>query len=243
MPITNHESGTSVEEIADSIYRISTPVPPSVIPGGFTFNQYLIVDESPLLFHSGLRKMFALVREAVGSVIPIQRLKYVGLSHVEADECGSINEWLAVAPETVPLCGRVAASVSMEDLADRMPKEMADGEVLSLGNHRVRWFDTPHLPHAWECGFLFEERTRTLLCGDLFSQPGDKLVALTESDILGPSEAFRARMDYYSHTKNAREMLERLAACSPLTLACMHGSAWRGDGRSLLVALSEILSK
>jgi flavorubredoxin len=243
MPITNRESGTNIEEIADGIYRISTPVPPSVIPGGFTFNQYLIVDESPLLFHSGLRKMFALVSEAVASVIPIERLKYVGLSHVEADECGSINEWLAAAPQAVPLCGRVASSVSMEDLADRMPREIADGEVLSLSSHQVRWFDTPHLPHAWECGFLFEERTRTFMCGDLFSQPGDKLVALTESDILGPSESLRAHMDYYSHTKNARGMLERLAACSPLTLACMHGSAWRGDGRKLLLELAETLEK
>jgi flavorubredoxin len=243
MPITNRESGTNVEEIADGIYRISMPVAPSVIPGGFTFNQYLIVDEAPLLFHTGLRKMFALVREAVASVIPIERLRYIGLSHVEADECGAINQWLAAAPQAVPLCGRVAASVSMEDLADRMPREIADGEVLSLGAHQVRWFDTPHLPHAWECGFLFEERTRTFLCGDLFSQPGDQPVALTEADILGPSEAFRARMDYYSHTKNARAMLERLAACAPLTLACMHGSAWRGDGGKLLLALAEVLSK
>jgi flavorubredoxin len=243
MSIINRESGTNVEEIADSIYRISTPVSPSVIPGGFTFNQYLIVDDSPLLFHTGLRKMFGLVREAVATLIPVERLRYIGLSHVEADECGSLNEWLAVAPRAVPLCGRVAASVSIEDLADRVPREIADSEALSLGTHQVCWFDTPHLPHAWECGFLFEERTRTFLCGDLFSQPGDKLVALTESDILGPSESFRARMDYYSYTKNARAMLQRLAACSPLTLACMHGSAWRGDGNRLLLELAEILSK
>jgi flavorubredoxin len=243
MSVTNHSSGTNIEEIADGIYRVSTPVPPSLIPGGFTFNQYLIVDESPLLFHTGLRKMFAVVHEAVAAVIPVQRLRYIGLSHVEADECGSINQWLAAAPQAVPLCGRVAASVSIEDLADRMPREIGDGEVLSLGRHQVRWFDTPHLPHAWECGFLLDETTRTFLCGDLFSQPGDKPPALTQSDILGPSEAFRARMDYYSHTKNARRMLERLAACSPTTLACMHGSAWAGDGRKLLLELAEILSK
>jgi flavorubredoxin len=243
MPITNNESGTNVQEIADGIYRISTPVPPSVIPRGFTFNQYLIVDDEPLLFHCGLRKMFPLVHEAVACVIRVERLRYIGLSHVEADECGSINEWLGAAPQAVPLCGRVAASVSMEDLADRMPREIADDEVLSLGARRVRWFDTPHLPHAWECGFLFEEHTRTFMCGDLFSQPGNKTVALTESDILGPSEALRARMDYYSHTKNARAMLKRLADCSPLTLACMHGSAWRGDGRKLLLELAEVLSK
>jgi flavorubredoxin len=242
MPITNRESGTNIEEIAERIYRISTPVSPNVIPGGFTFNQYLIVDDAPLLFHTGLRKMFPLVREAVASLIPAERLKYIGLSHVEADECGSINQWLAVAPQAVPLCGRVAASVSMEDLADRLPREIADGEPLSLGTHTVRWFDTPHLPHAWECGFLIEEHTRTFLCGDLLSQGGDRPAPLTESDILGPSEAFRARMDYYSHTRNARAMLERLASCSPRTLACMHGSAWHGDGGKLLRELAEILS-
>jgi flavorubredoxin len=241
MPITNRQSGTNVNEIAEQIYRISTPVSPDLIPGGFTFNQYLIVDEAPLLFHTGLRKMFPLVREAVASVIPIERLKYIGLSHVEADECGSINEWLAAAPQAVPLCGRVAASVSIEDLADRMPREIADSEALSLGTHTVRWFDTPHLPHAWECGYLMEEHTRTFLCGDLFSQPGNKPAPLTESDILGPSEAFRAHMDYYSYTRNARAMLERLAACVPGTLACMHGSAWRGDGSELLRQLAEAL--
>jgi flavorubredoxin len=243
MPITNRETGTNVEEIADNIYRISTPVSSNIIPGGFTFNQFLIVDDAPLLFHTGLRKMFPLVREAVTSVIPVERLKYIGLSHVEADECGSINQWLAAAPQAVPLCGRVAASVSIEDIADRMPREIADSEVLSLGSHRVRWLDTPHLPHAWECGFLFEESTATFLCGDLLSQPGDRPVPVTDSDILGPSETFRARMDYYSHTRSAPAMLERLAALAPRTLACMHGSSWRGDGGRLLRELAEALTK
>jgi glyoxylase-like metal-dependent hydrolase (beta-lactamase superfamily II) len=132
--------------------------------------------------------------------------------------------------------------VSIEDLADRSPRTMADGDVVSLGRHSVRWFDTPHLPHAWECGFLSEENTGTLLCGDLFTQGGSDLPALTESDILGPSEAFRHQMDYFSHTKNARAMLERLAAAGPTTLACMHGSAWRGDGANLLMALADELS-
>jgi glyoxylase-like metal-dependent hydrolase (beta-lactamase superfamily II) len=243
MPITNREYGTNVNEIADGIYRISTPVSPNVIPGGFTFNQYLVVDEAPLLFHTGLRKMFPLVREAVASVVPLESLRFIGLSHVEADECGSINEWLAAAPDAVAICGRVAASVSMEDLADRMPRELADGERLSLGKHVVRWFDTPHLPHAWECGLLMEEHTETLLCGDLLSQPGEHPAPLTESDVLGPSEAFRARMDYFSHTSQAQMMLERLAGCAPRTLACMHGSAWRGNGAQLLRELGQILSK
>ena len=132
--------------------------------------------------------------------------------------------------------------VSIEDLADRSPHALADGEALSLGIHRVRWFDTPHLPHAWECGFLTEERTRTLLCGDLFTQGGSDLPPITDSDILGSSEAFRYSMDYFSHTKSAHGMLERLAATEPTTLACMHGSAWRGDGAKLLRALADALS-
>ncbi len=241
MSITNRQSGTNVHEVSDGIYRINTPV---VIPGGggFSFNQYLIVDEEPLLFHTGPRKMFPLVREGVASVLPIERLRYIALSHVEADECGSLNEWLAIAPDSKPLCGTVAAMVSIEDLADRGPRALADGEVLALGNHRVRWFDTPHLPHAWECGFLIEERTRTMLCGDLFTQGGSDLPPLTEADILGPSEAFRHEMDYFSHTKHAQAMLERLASTEPTTLACMHGSAWRGSGAPLLQALADALA-
>lgn len=240
MTTTNRQSGTNVHEVADGIYRINTPV---LIEGGdgFSFNQYLIVDDESLLFHTGPRKMFPLVREAVVSVLPVERLRYIALSHVEADECGSLNEWLIAAPQSVPLCGTVAAMVSIGDLADRVPRALADGELLVLGKRSVRWFDTPHLPHAWECGFLMEERTSTLLCGDLFTQGGANHPAITESDILGPSEAFRQEMDYFSHTKNARAMLEKLASTNPATLACMHGSAWRGDGARLLRALADAL--
>lgn len=239
MSITNSQSGTNVHEVADGLYRINTPV--ALLGGGFSFNQYLILDDEPLLFHTGPRRMFPLVHEAVASLLPIDRLRYVAFSHVEADECGSLNEWLGVAPQAVPLCGGVAAMVSIADLADRPPRALADGELLSLGTHAVRWYDTPHLPHAWECGFLMEERTRTLLCGDLFTQPGADLPPVTESDILGPSEAFRRQMDYFSHTKHAPAMLERLAAAQPTTLGCMHGSAWRGDGAALLRALADSL--
>lgn len=241
MTTTNSQSGTNLNEVAEGIYRINTPV---AFPGGggFSFNQYLILDDEPLLFHTGPRKMFPLVQEAVSTVLPVERLRYIAFSHVEADECGSLNKWLAVAPESMPLCGSVAAMVSIEDLADRGPRALKDGEVVSLGTHQVRWFDTPHLPHAWECGFLAEERTRTLLCGDLFTQGGSKLPAITEADILGPSEAFRHKMDYFSHTRNAPAMLERLAATEPTTLACMHGSAWHGDGAKLLRALSQALA-
>lgn len=240
MATTNTQSGTNAHEIADGIYRINTPI--SIPGGGFSFNQYLILDEEPLLFHTGPRKLFPLVKEAVASILPVERLRYIAFSHVEADECGSLNEWLATAPQSVPLCGQVAAIVSIEDLADKSPQVLADGEAVSLGKHQIRWFDTPHLPHAWECGFLIEESTRTLLCGDLFTQGGCDLPPITEADILGPSEAFRQSMDYFSHTKNARGMLERLAATQPTTLACMHGSAWQGDGASLLRALSVALS-
>jgi flavorubredoxin len=241
MGVTNSESGTNVHEVADGIYRINTPVQ---LEGGagFSFNQYLVVDEEPLLYHTGLRKMFPLVREAVASVLPIEQLRYIAFSHVEADECGSLNEWLASAPQAVPLCGTVAAMVSVNDLADREPRALADGEAIDLGVHTVRWLDAPHLPHAWECGFLSEEKTRTLLCGDLFTQGGANLPAVTESDILAPSEAFRHAMDYFSHTKNAEALLEKLAATEPVTLACMHGSAWHGDGAKLLRELSETLA-
>jgi flavorubredoxin len=235
-------SDTTVHEIADHIYRISTPVR---FPSGaaFTFNQYLVVDEAPLLFHTGLRRIFPLVREAVARVLPVERLRYVGFSHVEADECGSLNEWLAAAPDAVPVCGRIAAMTSVNDMADRPPRVLADGEGLSLGRGTVRWLDTPHLPHGWESGMLHEERTRTLLCSDLFTQGGTGHTPLTENDILGPSEALRQTMDYYAHATSSRPLLERLAKLQPGTLACMHGSAWHGDGGALLRALADRLER
>lgn len=237
--ITNSESGTNVAEIAEGIYRINTPL--SVVPGGFSFNQYLIVDEEPLLFHTGLRRTFPLVREAIASVMPVEKLRYVAFSHFESDECGALNALLAMAPKAVAVCSQVAAIVSVEDFADRPPRALADGEILPTGRRRFRWFDAPHVPHGWETGFLSEETTRTLLCGDLFTQGGTGDVALTESDILGPSEAFRKPMDYFSHSRNAGPILEKLASTEPRTLACMHGSAWSGDGGALLRQLSKTL--
>ncbi len=241
MIVTNSDSGTNIFEISDGIFRINTPV--AIGNGsGFSFNQYLIADDDPLLFHTGLRKMFPLIQQAVAKIIPVEKLRYIAFSHVEADECGSLNEWLTAAPHSLPVCGMIAAMVSIQDLADRSPLVLADDETLSLGTHCMRWLDAPHLPHAWECGFMSEQLTSTLLCGDLFTQGGDRLPPVTESDILGPSEAFRHEMDYFSHTKNARSLLERLAGTAPTTLACMHGSAWRGDGAKLLRALAEALS-
>lgn len=240
--ITNQQSGTRIDEIAAGIFRINTPVS---LPGemGFNFNQYLIVDDAPMVFHTGLRGLFPLVSEAIESVMPIEKLRYVGLSHFEADECGALNDWLRVSPHAAPLCGTVAALVSVGDVAIRPPRALADGEAVSLGRHTVRWFDTPHLPHAWECGLMMEDLTATLLCGDLFTQPGRGDIALTEGDILGPSEEFRHAMDYFSHSKYAGALLEKLAQAQPRTLACMHGSAWTGDGAGLLRALSKELAR
>jgi flavorubredoxin len=239
--ITNKQSGTNIHEIADGIYRINTPV--QLPAGAFSFNQYLIVDDKPVIFHTGPRRMFPLVQEAIATILPPVRLRYVGFSHFEADECGALNEFLAIAPDAEPVCSRVAAMVSVNDVADRPALALADGERLELGTHTLRWFDTPHLPHAWECGFMFDATTRTLLCGDLFTQPGDGKEALVDTDILGPSEAFLEAMDYYAHAPNSGAMLERLAIDAPTTLACMHGSAWRGDGAMLLRALAESLEQ
>ena len=234
--ITNKQAGTNIQEIVDGIYRINTPI--KLPMGAFNFNQYLIVDDKPMLFHSGPRGLFPLVKEAIAAILPPERLQYIGFSHFEADECGSLNQFLAIAPQAVPVCGKVAAMVSVNDVADRPAHAMADGDVLDLGKHALRWYDTPHLPHGWESGLMFDDTTRTLLCGDLFTQGGEGKNALVETDILGPSEAFRGAMDYYAHAPNTREMLERLANTLPSTLACMHGSAWRGDGAALLRALA-----
>ena len=240
MTITNTESGTNIHEVADGIFRINTPV--REMPGGFSFNQYLVIDDQPLLFHTGPRRMFPLVREAVQSVIAPAKLKYIAFSHFESDECGALNEWLEAAPQAVPVCSVIGALVSVTDVADRAPKPLADGERLALGNKTMRWLDAPHLPHGWDCGYLFEEKTKTLFCGDLFTQGGADTPPLTEGDILGPSEAFRGPLDYYAHARNGRDLIERLAGTSPRTLACMHGSAWAGDGAALLRALASAIA-
>lgn len=242
MPVVEPTSGTTVDEIADGIYRISTPLPPGHdMPTGFSFNRYLIADEAPLLYHTGPKQLFPLTKLAIDSVLPVKSLRYIAFSHVESDECGALNLLLGEAPDAEPLCGMIAAMVSIGDLADRPPRAMADGETLSLGTHCVTWFDTPHLPHAWECGHLFEEATGTLFCGDLFTQFGADHPPVTEDDILESSEQARLAMDYYSHTKHGTELIEKLATLKPGTLACMHGAAWRGDGASLLRALGQRL--
>src|SRR5262252_2149865 len=244
MHVTNSQAGTNVHEIASGIFRISTPMPPSLIPGGFTFNQVLVVDEAPLLFHTGPRRLFPLVREAVAFVLgDASKLRFVGFSHVEADECGSLNEWLATAPQAEPVCSHIAAMVSVNDLADRAPRALGDGEELSLGNKTVRWLDAPHLPHNWECGYLFETSTRTLLCGDLFTHAGGaELLPLTETEVLGPAMALFKAMGGIALEANTRAILTKLARTEPQTLALMHGSSYRGNGSALLLQLADQLA-
>lgn len=239
--ITNEAAGTCINEVGRGIYRISTPM--DVIPGGFTFNSYLIADEEPLLFHAGYRKLFPLTVEAVKAVMPVEKLRWVGGSHFEGDEFGALNEILAVAPEAKPFGSEVGVLISINDYASREARGLKDGEEFSVGSRRLQWLYTPHIPHGWDCGVLFDQSTNTLLCGDLFTQPGSKMPAVTETEILTSSEAMRGMMDYYAHSISTATVLERLAKLNPALLACQHGSAYRGDGAALLRELSATLEK
>jgi flavorubredoxin len=242
--ITNQQSGTCADEIASGIHRISTPFEAPELPGGFSFNQYLIVDDEPLLFHTGPRGSAPFVIEAIAKVVALDKVRWIGFSHHENDEDGAIDALLAAMPNASPVCSRTNAMLNGE-LYARPPRALADGETLPLGKHIVRWLDMPHLPHAWECGYLFELYTSTLLCGDLFTQPGAKNPAFTESDstVIDTSEMMRGAMEYYAHAKNTTAMLGRLAATEPKVLACMHGSAYRGNGAALLQELGRRLAK
>ena len=224
----------SIHPIAPDLYRISVAMPPELFPGGFSFNQYLLIDQRPLLFHTGPRKLFPLVRAQIETVLPLEQLRYIAFSHVEADECGALPDFLAAAPEAQPVCSDIAAMVSMNDLVDVPPIGLADGQPLDTGRHKLVWKSAPHLPHGWECGYLFDEFSKTLFCGDLFTQPGMGEEALIETDILESSEAFRRQMDYFSHSIHAPALIDKLAALRPELLACMHGSAWTGDGAAQL---------
>lgn len=231
---------TTIDEVEAGIYRIHTPVPDA--PGGFSFNQYLVLDREPLLFHTGPRALAPAVLEAIGRVMPIGQLRHVSFGHFEADECGGLNDVLAAAPDARPVCGRIGAMVSVADYAIRPPRVLADGEDLPLGDRTVTWIDAPHVPHGWDNGVLFERSTSTLLCGDLFTQPGTGDVPVTDHDVLGPSEAFRAQMDYYAHAPQTGATIRKLAELAPTTLACMHGSAYAGDGKAMLEQLAERLT-
>lgn len=227
---------TQTNEIAPGVYRFSTFVPEVAPPAGFTFNQFLILADEPMLYHCGGRGMFPLVSAAVARVVPLERLRWISFGHVESDECGSMNQWLAAAPNAQVAHGQTACGVSLNDLADRAPRALADGEVLDLGGKRVRWRDTPHVPHGWEAGLMFEETTRTLFCGDLLTQAGSG-PALVESDVLGPAIATEDMFHSMCLGPNTGPVLRDLAALEPTTLAIMHGSSFTGDAAAALTGL------
>jgi flavorubredoxin len=230
---------TKIAEIADGIYRLSTFVPEIAPPAGFTFNQFLIMGDEPLMFHTGLRKMFPLNREALSRLIPPENLRWIGFGHFEADECGAMNEWLSVAPNAQAAHGQTGCLVSLNDFADRAPRILADGEVIELGRgKRVRFIDTPHTPHGWDAGVMYDESTGTLLCGDLFTQLGDG-PALTEGDVVTPSIAAEDLFKYSALNPAMGTTIRALARFSPRTLALMHGPSFAGDGAGALRALAD----
>ena len=210
---------TRISEIADGIYRLSTFVSEIAPPAGFVFNQFLVVADEPLLFHTGLRKMFPLYREAIRRLISLDRLRWIAFGHFEADECGAMNEWLAVAPNALLAHGQTGCLVSLNDMADRAPRVLDDGETIDLGGgKRVRYIDTPHTPHGWDAGVLYEESTRTLMCGDLFTQLGDG-PALTDRDIVGPAIAGEDLFGYSSLSPGMGATIRSLAPLAPRTIA------------------------
>jgi flavorubredoxin len=229
-------------ELAPSIYRISTFHPSF----GIQFNQFLVLDDEPMLIHTGMRRMFDATLAGVRAVMDPARLRWIGFSHFEPDECGALNEWLAVAPQAQAVAGVVGAAVMLDDYADRPPRTVADGEVISTGRHRMRFLATPHVPHGWDAGLWFDETSRTLFCSDLCFQPGDP-PAVTEADLI-PSvraaivEGMKGPLAHdipYTHETDG--VLRRLAGLAPTTLAIMHGSSYRGEGAKLLLDLAGVL--
>jgi flavorubredoxin len=226
----------TVDEIADDIYRISTWIP-DVSPEGFTFNQFLVASEEPLLFHTGPRGMFPLVAEAVATVLPVESLRWITFGHVEADECGSMNMWLTAAPNSQVAHGALGCDVQLNDLCDRPPRALADGEVIDLGGKRVRQISTPHVPHGWEAQVLYEETTGTLLCGDLFTQVGSG-PALISDDVVEPALAAEQMFHQSSLAPHTTQTMRQLGDLQPRTLAIMHGSSFQGDGKQALYELA-----
>src|SRR5262245_3828507 len=225
---------TSVTEIANKIYRISTYVEPADL----RFNQYCIDADEPLIFHTGLLRLFPLVSAAVAKVIPLEKIRWITFGHYEADECGAMNNWLAASPNAQIAHGEVGCMVSVADTASREPRPLQDGEVIDLGGKIVRYTYTPHVPHGWDAGLLFEETTGTLFCGDLFTQSGNT-PAITKSDIIGP--AFQTE-DLYQATvlqSITAPTIRKLAEFNPTTLALMHGPAFQGNGKQALLDLAD----
>ncbi|NNE11510.1 MAG: MBL fold metallo-hydrolase [Ilumatobacter sp.] len=228
---------THVDEIADGIYRLSTFVP-DVGPTGFTFNQFLIDDDDPLLFHTGHRMLFDSVSEAIATVTPVDTLRWITFGHVEADECGSMNQFLAAAPRAEVAHGGLGCMVSLNDLADRPPVPLADGQIIELGRHRVRHIDTPHVPHGWEARVLYEETTKTLFCGDLFAQLGQG-PAVTSDDVLAAASEAEDVFGASCITPASAPTIRSLAEIEPDTLAMMHGSSFSGDCKHALLGLAD----
>lgn len=230
-----------IDEIAERVYRFSTFVPEIAAPAGFTFNQYLIDAAEPLLFHCGPRRMFPTISNALATIMPLSRLRWISFGHVEADECGAMNQWLAAAPQAQIFHGHTACMVSLNDLADRSPRAVSNNEVLDLGDRRVRWIDTPHVPHAWESGLIFEEATGTLFCGDLFTQIGNGPAITTETIVpaaIQAEEAFQAT----SLTPLTASTISGLMALAPKRLAVMHGSCFSGNCTKALEQLATYYS-
>jgi flavorubredoxin len=228
---------TRIHEVADGVYRLSTLIP-EVTPDGFTFNQFLIDADEPMLFHTGMRGLFPLVSAAVARVMPVERLRWIGFGHVEADECGAMNRWLEAAPRAQIAYGRLGCDISLNDLADRAPRPLDDGEVLDLGGKRMRWLATPHVPHGWEAGCFHEETAGTLFCGDLLTHAGDP-DPLAEGDVLGPAIASEAMFRSMTLAPQTAATLRRLADLAPATLALMHGASFRGNGAEPLRGLAD----
>lgn len=229
---------TRIAEIAPRFYRLSTFVPEIAPPAGFTFNQFLIDADEPLLFHCGPRAMFPMISAAMAKIMPLERLRWISFSHLESDECGAMNLWLAAAPRAQITHGGIATMVSLNDMADRMPRALADGEVIDLGGRRVRHLDTPHVPHGWDAGLMFEETSKTLLCSDLFAHMGDP-GPLASDDVVGPAIAAEQAFHATAMTPALQPTIARLAGLMPQTLAIMHGASFNGDCVAALNALGD----
>ena len=233
---------TQISEIAAGVYRLSTWVAQVAPPAGFTFNQFLIDGEEPMLFHCGQRQLFPLLAEAVSRVMPVERLKWISFGHVEADESGAMNQWLAAAPQAQVVHGALGCEVSINDFADRAPRPLEQDEVLDIGGRRMRWISTPHVPHGWEAGVFFDETTSTLFCGDLLTHVGDG-PPLTDDDVLGPALEAEAMFRAMTLAPGTATILRGLAELKPATLAIMHGSSLRGDGAAALEGLASFCER